>query len=58
VFIIHCSWYDILLHTVSISRSTSVTGNVELLGYFILVSRWMCYIDYFLDIDICLKYEP
>jgi hypothetical protein len=57
VFIIHCSWYDILLHAVKICRSTSITANVELLGYFILVFRWICYIYCCLDIGICLKLE-
>jgi hypothetical protein len=39
VFSTHYSWYNILLHVLPISRSTSITANVELLGYFILVIK-------------------
>jgi hypothetical protein len=58
VFIICCSLYNILLHAVPICQSTFIIAIVELLGYFILVSRWVCYIYYCLYIDICLKLEP
>jgi hypothetical protein len=54
---------DLLMHMLDlvvgrICRITSVTPNVELLVYFALMSRSMCYIYCCLHVDICLKLEP